>query len=381
MEWLNERKQIEFGYFDHVIVCSGIFSRTFTPEITGLKTFPGPILHSHDYKTPLPFTGKTVAIIGNAFSGSEIAAEVAQTAEKVINVIRQPMWILPRYLQSSQSESKLPNDLIFYSRAAQARSLGVDPMLLNERKNLWFKSLCSKQADICQELELTTPLSAPPFVTISDAYLAKIEVGKISVKRGEIDHTHGNKLFITETDHIEADAIIFCTEYRVDIPFFDATSQSALEFHSDDPLQPLLLHHTVFHPHFPNLAFVGMYRGPFFGVIELQARMACLTFSGRIPYPTDAQMKEGIETERAIRQMIPRPQFPHGDYVRFSDHLAKQIGVLPDLSRLEQEDPTLYEQLFRGPFTSASFRLSGFGSKPDIALKIIQEIHSISSTN
>ncbi len=50
-----------------------------------------------------------------------------------------------------------------------------------------------------------------------------------------------------------------------------------------------------------------MYRGPFFGQIELLARMACMTFSKKIPSPSKEAMIEEIKREEEIRNLTPRP--------------------------------------------------------------------------
>ena len=376
VEWLDEDRQVQSKMFDHVIVCSGFFAKAFIPKIPGLDTFEGTVIHSNQYKTPDSFEGKDLVVLGNGFSACDIAVELAQTAGKVVNIFRRPMWILPRYLPKPCSDHDIPADLIFYSRAAAARSEGVDLSVLYERKNKWFSAICTKQSQVCSDLSVSGPLDAPPFVTITDSYLEKIEAGKITVKMGSLEKVEGNTLVMEGGERIEADALVLCTGYRADIPYFDSNSQQLLRFDADDPMQPFLMHKTVFHPQFPQMAFVGMYRGPFFGVIELQARMACMTFSGKIPSPSEIVMLKGIDDERKIREAFPRPQFPHVDYVRFSDELASDIGVLPDFEKLKTDDPPLFDQLWNGPFTSASFRLTGFGSNPDIAREIIEQIHN-----
>lgn len=375
VEWIKEGQK-ESKSFDYLIVCSGVFSKAFLPFISGLQSFKGIHLHAADYKTSKPFIGKTVVVVGGAFSGAEIAADIAQTAEKVINVIRRPMWVLPRYLSTANSERKLPGDLIFYTRAGNARNQNVPQAALNTRKNQWFSDICSSQEKICPDLKIPVPSEELPFVTISDSYLEQIEAGKIAIHVGTIAEVKEDSVIMTKGTTFKADALVFCTGYKASLPFFSAEMQERLGFQGNDPLQPFLMYKTVFHPQFPKMAFVGMYRGPFFAAMELQARMACMTFSGKIPFPSPQMMQEGLLEEQRIREAIPRPQFPHGDYVRFTDDLAKHIGVLPDFESMQREDPDLFHKLWNGPFTSASFRLTGFGSNPKDCMKTIERINS-----
>ena len=93
VEWLNKEGST-VSTFDYVVVCSGIFSRAFTPEIPGLDKFKGDVIHAQNYTKPDAFKGKIVAVVGNAFSGSELACTIGEEAEKVINIFRHPMWAM-----------------------------------------------------------------------------------------------------------------------------------------------------------------------------------------------------------------------------------------------------------------------------------------------
>lgn len=53
------------------------------PSIPGIETFPGTILHSHSYRKPDMFSGKTVLVLGAASSGVDIALELSRHATKV----------------------------------------------------------------------------------------------------------------------------------------------------------------------------------------------------------------------------------------------------------------------------------------------------------
>ncbi|MBS0603934.1 MAG: NAD(P)-binding domain-containing protein [Verrucomicrobia bacterium] len=362
--------------FDFVLGCSGIFSKAHMPQIPGMQTFPGTVIHSKDYKNPDAFEGKKVVVIGNAFSGCEIAASLAAKADHVVNVQHRPMWILPRYLKKpGDSEEKLPCDLIFYSRAGNARSLGVPVETVNERKNGWFKGLCARQEQLSEDLQVKSPPTDPSFVSISDGYLDMIQSGKIRVKTGTVSRIQDNELVFEDGSKVQADALVMCTGYRADIPYLDNEMKTLIGYAPDDPLQPLLLHKAVFPKGMPGMAFVGLYRGPFFGVMELQARLACMAFAEKIPLPTDDEIEQGILAERQIRETIPRPQFPHGNYVGFCEEYAKMIGALPDFEKLKLENPPLLKKLWDGPFTVASYRLTGFGSYPDLALKTIDRVN------
>ncbi len=60
------------------------YSTPLIPDITGMESFEGQIIHSHNYRRPEAFGGKRVACLGAAASGQDIALDMAQHAEKVI---------------------------------------------------------------------------------------------------------------------------------------------------------------------------------------------------------------------------------------------------------------------------------------------------------
>lgn len=164
--------------------------------------------------------------------------------------------------------------------------------------------------------------------------------------------------------------MVMATGYRLDLPFLPATLHKIIDFEPDDWLQPAILHECVWHPELLGLAFVGLYRGPYFAAMELQARWACGVFSGRLPYPTKDETESGLQAERDIRNKQPRSQFPHGDYVSMVEALAHRVGVHPQ-SILEDKTHHLHKLLYDGPLLPFHYRLTGFSSKPEIAEQAI----------
>ncbi|PSC74279.1 Flavin-containing monooxygenase FMO GS-OX-like 3 [Micractinium conductrix] len=62
---------------DAVVVCSGHFSEPRYPVFPGQDSWPGLQMHSHSYCRPEGFKGKKVVLVGAAFSGLDIAHELA----------------------------------------------------------------------------------------------------------------------------------------------------------------------------------------------------------------------------------------------------------------------------------------------------------------
>lgn len=59
------------------------YSKPHIPDIPGLSSFPGQVIHSHCFRTPDGFTGKRVLVVGVRASGADIIVQVAPFAESV----------------------------------------------------------------------------------------------------------------------------------------------------------------------------------------------------------------------------------------------------------------------------------------------------------
>jgi hypothetical protein len=92
---------------------------------------------------------------------------------------------------------------------------------------------------------------------------------------------------------------------------------------------PLSLCYDAFHPSLPGLGFIGMYKGPYLGSMEVQARLLAGLLSEQVK-PSDEAVAHALETAQTIFcQHRPRAQFPHFEFVGLIDTLAEQLDLVP----------------------------------------------------
>jgi cation diffusion facilitator CzcD-associated flavoprotein CzcO len=85
-------------WYPCVIVASGRFSKPYLPDLPGMATFDGQILHARDYHGPEPFAGQRVLVAGSGPSGTDIAVELQHTAARpVLLSVRSDIVIARRY--------------------------------------------------------------------------------------------------------------------------------------------------------------------------------------------------------------------------------------------------------------------------------------------
>lgn len=70
--------------YDSIIVCNGHYNQPTLPKTEGEEKFKGEILHSHVYRSPKPFQGLRVLIVGAGPSGLDMALHISKVAEKVV---------------------------------------------------------------------------------------------------------------------------------------------------------------------------------------------------------------------------------------------------------------------------------------------------------
>ena len=69
--------------FDAICICNGHYAKASSPDIPGMHTFKGRVLHSVEYDDPVDFQNQSVLCIGARASGSDLAREISQHAKHV----------------------------------------------------------------------------------------------------------------------------------------------------------------------------------------------------------------------------------------------------------------------------------------------------------
>ncbi|RUS24398.1 hypothetical protein BC938DRAFT_473637 [Jimgerdemannia flammicorona] len=78
--------------FDAVMICNGHYYVPYVPEVEGIKRLVEggtvEVMHSRDYRVPEIFRDKTILVIGNAYSASDIVREALPFAKRVYQSVR-----------------------------------------------------------------------------------------------------------------------------------------------------------------------------------------------------------------------------------------------------------------------------------------------------
>ncbi|WBB68761.1 NAD(P)-binding domain-containing protein [Micromonospora sp. WMMD812] len=263
---------------DAVVVANGHNRVPKPPSPAYPGTCTADQLHSHDYRRPEQLAGRRVLVVGGGNSAMDIAVDASYAADRTLLSLRRGVWVVPKYLLGR------PSDTL---NGALARRL---PWRLRQR---------------ISEAMLATTLGAPTryglpapahgflqdHPTLSDGLLSRLTHGDIEARPG-IAGFDGRWVEFTDGRRDEVDLVVWCTGYRVEIPFLDPELLG-------DGAEALPLYRHVFHTDAPGLMFVGLMQstGAAFPLVEAQARLVAAHLAGRYALPDPAAQRAACRAE------------------------------------------------------------------------------------
>jgi putative flavoprotein involved in K+ transport len=78
-----------------IVAASGSFSNPYLPVFPGKSSFADTVLHVADYRTPAPYEGMRVVVVGAGDSAAQVANELARVATVTI-AARHPLRFIPQ---------------------------------------------------------------------------------------------------------------------------------------------------------------------------------------------------------------------------------------------------------------------------------------------
>ena len=156
----------------------------------------------------------------------------------------------------------------------------------------------------------------------------------ITIDRERLASIQGNIAYTSCGREIpDVAAVVLATGFDSSkcLDFFPDNILSGLCFspiHGDLPIA--VEFHGTYSKEIPNLGFVGFYRSPYWGVMEMQARfLAALWSPGEKPAALTLALKNDTSAERtlSLRDQPRCSQFPMGDYPFLMDAFSKALSI------------------------------------------------------
>lgn len=79
---------------DFVICATGVLHHPFTPDIPGMDSFEGTVVHTARWDPALRTAGKRIAVIGTGSTGVQVVSALQPDAAALVHFTRSPQWML-----------------------------------------------------------------------------------------------------------------------------------------------------------------------------------------------------------------------------------------------------------------------------------------------
>ncbi|XP_042475381.1 probable indole-3-pyruvate monooxygenase YUCCA10 [Macadamia integrifolia] len=205
-KWLVKANNIKTDEMEEyssrfLVVATGETTDPFIPEIEGIGSFSGELLHSTKYKTGAPFANKSVLVVGCGNSGMEIAYDLSNFGAKVSIVIRNPIHVVTRWMASM--------GLTLFKYLSHEL---VDELVLSLSK-LWYGDLSKYGIRRPQEGPFAMKDKYGKYPVVDVGTIGKIKSGEIQVLPG-ISSVEGGQVIFTDGKFYHFDVILLATGFH-----------------------------------------------------------------------------------------------------------------------------------------------------------------------
>jgi dimethylaniline monooxygenase (N-oxide forming) len=274
-----------------LVVANGHHWDPCWPQLPGTTT--AAVTHAHAYRTPAPFAGRRVLVIGAGQSAVEIALEVSGVAAETLISVRSGTHVLPRWLLGRPLDwldgallNRLPWPVLNGLLGALVRlTRGDDPAA---------HGFPRPRHRLLEEVP-----------AVSSDLGAALRGGAVAV-RPSVGAVDGDEVRFADGSRAAVDAIICATGYRPSFPFLAPTLLAPRG-------TALPLYRRIVPLDVPGLFFIGLVDAPsgLLPIVERQAAWLADLLEGRIVLPDRARMQAAVDAgERRSRARFPR-QPPH----------------------------------------------------------------------
>ncbi len=296
--------------FDKLVVANGHNEEAKWPEPPYPGDFDGRQIHALDYAEADEFRDQNVLVVGMGNSAMDIATDISLVAERTYLSARHGTWVIPKRLLGQPADQIIKPWVAVHVpwRVRQPLSEFLLRLTVGPPERY---GLPEPSRGLFQD-----------HPTITDTVLSRISHGELTPKPGIASLAPGSVAF-TDGSEEPVDAIVWCTGYRVAMPFLDESLTGP------DPKE-LPLYKRIFHLDCPDLFFVGLMQstGSAFPIVERQAQILAEYLAGEWRLPPAAEQRRDCERKR--RYALAR-WGEHGrpsmrvDFDRFMHELGREL--------------------------------------------------------
>jgi cation diffusion facilitator CzcD-associated flavoprotein CzcO len=280
----------------YLITATGFLSQPKTPDIPGITSFAGKVIHTADWDDTYDLNGRRVAIIGTGATAVQLTPELAKKAADLTVFQRTPVSVVPRLdFPFSDRAKRLFARVPLTQRAIRAVTDAVYEFFLYiglRHRRLLFRRLNIAASDVSKmhrffsirDPELRKQLT-PDYdfgckrPTFSNNYYRVFTKPNVHLQTSGIEHIEADGIVANDGTKTEIDALVLATGFdlwEANLPAIEIIGRGGRnlgKWWRDTRFQA---YQGVAIPHFPNFlslaspyAFLGL---NFFNTMEYQMR-------------------------------------------------------------------------------------------------------------
>jgi cation diffusion facilitator CzcD-associated flavoprotein CzcO len=282
----------------YLVTATGFLSQPKLPDIPGIDTFAGKIVHTADWDDDYDPTGRRVAIIGTGATAVQLIPELADRAADLTVYQRTPIWVAPKVdVRFSERTKRLFRRIPQVQRMIRTITDTVYEMMilagvvryrvpLFRRLNISAMDLCKIHQFVwIRDKELRRKLTPDYDIgckrpTFSNRYFRALTKSHVHLQADGIDHVEADGIVNADGTKTTIDTLVLATGFdlwEANFPAIEVIGRDGRNLGKWWRETRFQAYQGVSMPYFPNYlslaspyAFLGL---NFFNTIEYQMRL------------------------------------------------------------------------------------------------------------
>lgn len=212
---------------DFLISATGVLHHPFTPDIPGLESFTGDVVHTARWGDGVATDGRRIAVIGNGSTGVQIVSALQAGAGHITHFVRTPQWVI--WAPMGLSQPTVVGSLLRKAPALHRRLYGA--LLRGSRiltdialRPTVQRRLAQSYARLClriqiRDRELRDSLTPDyqPFCkrqVVSSSYYGAIRAGNAELVTTPIERVTPQGIRLEDGREIDVDLLVLATGFE-----------------------------------------------------------------------------------------------------------------------------------------------------------------------
>lgn len=209
-----------------LVLACGRLTQPRMPDVSGIESFPGPVMHTARWDHSVAIAGRRFAVVGTGASAVQLVPELVRRGASVTLFQRTPAWILPRggEIYTTERRRHLASDPwaladlradLYREGESRLASRSGDPEAATVAHETARAHLAAQVRSAALRDALTPRY---PFgckrVLLSDDFYPALDAGEVTLEPSALVRVEGRTLVSADGNAYEVDALVLATGFE-----------------------------------------------------------------------------------------------------------------------------------------------------------------------